>query len=134
MQTAPNSRIKKGDLVAVPSTDYRDIRKAAFQEYAIATHYNAVRIPPTTSIHSGVSLGVAFVASALALGICFGLDFDLSKDAPGPNLPQIISQIDQEQIPADVREECFSSADESRRIKRDDWIAIWGGKQLIVIH
>ena len=41
----PSGRVKEGDLVLVPSTDYRDIRKAAFQEYAVTTSCNAARIP-----------------------------------------------------------------------------------------
>ncbi|KAA8641281.1 uncharacterized protein ATNIH1004_002082 [Aspergillus tanneri] len=41
----------------VPSTDHRDIRKAAFQEYAAATHFNAVRIPSTGCVHASAALG-----------------------------------------------------------------------------
>lgn len=121
------SRLQIGDIVLVPSTDYRDIRKAAFQEYAITAHYNAARIPQDTSIHSGASLGVAFVAAALALGISFGLDFSTTK-VPGPNLPQLLKEVDVEQIPVDVRDECFSSASPSERVQHREWIAIWGGK------
>jgi NADPH:quinone reductase-like Zn-dependent oxidoreductase len=116
-----------GDIVLVPSTDYRDIRKAAFQEYAIATDFNAARIPSSTSIHASASLGVAFVASVLALGVSFGLDFSVLSKSPGPNLPRIIDQLDRNSIPADIQDECFVS--ESERPKRGDWVAIWGGKK-----
>ncbi|KAJ5363680.1 uncharacterized protein N7496_009393 [Penicillium cataractarum] len=119
-----NSRVRVGDIVLVPSTDYRDIRKAAFQEYAIATDFNAARIPSSTSIHASASLGVAFVASVLALGVSFGLDFSVLSKSPGPNLPQIISQLDRNDIPADIQDECFAS--ESERPQRGDWVAIWG--------
>ncbi|KAL1885679.1 hypothetical protein Plec18167_001174 [Paecilomyces lecythidis] len=122
-----SSRVRAGDIVLVPSTDYRDIRKAAFQEYAVATHYNAARIPSTTSINEAASLGVAFVASTLALGVSFGLDFStISGGAKGPNLPQVLKNTDINEIPEDIREECFSSAPESERIQRGDWLAIWG--------
>ncbi|GLI81519.1 hypothetical protein PoHVEF18_009901 [Penicillium ochrochloron] len=122
-----NSRVRVGDIVLVPSTDYRDIRKAAFQEYAIATDFNAARIPSSTSIHASASLGVAFVASVLALGVSFGLDFSVLSKSPGPNLPRIIDQLDRNSIPADIQDECFVS--ESERPKRGDWVAIWGGKK-----
>jgi hypothetical protein len=118
-----------GDIVLVPSTDYRDIRKAAFQEYAIATDFNAARIPSSTSIHASASLGVAFVASVLALGVSFGLDFSVLSKSPGPNLPRIIDQLERNTIPADIQDECFVS--ESERPKRGDWVAIWGGKKYI---
>ncbi|KAH8691377.1 putative oxidoreductase [Talaromyces proteolyticus] len=124
--SSSNSRLKAGDLVLVPSTDYRDIRKAAFQEYAVATHYNAAKIPPTTSMHSGASIGVAYVAAALALGVSFGLDFGLARDVPGPNLRQILRQLDVQEIPEDVREECLHAENDSGVVQKGDWIAIWG--------
>lgn len=117
-----------GDIVLVPSTDYRDIRKAAFQEYAVATDFNAARIPASTSIHASASVGVAFVASALALGVSLGLDFSLITQSPGPNLVTIINQLDQKDIPADIHDECSAASAESERLRRGDWIAIWGGK------
>jgi hypothetical protein len=33
------SRIKQGDIVFGPSTDYRDVRKAAYQEYVVTTSW-----------------------------------------------------------------------------------------------
>lgn len=125
------SRIRVGDIVLVPSTDYRDIRKAAFQEYAVATHYNAARIPSTISINAAASLGVAYVASVLALGVGFGLDFStIPGAAKGPNLPKVLKDVDINEIPEDIREECFASAPESERVKKGDWVAIWGGETL----
>lgn len=124
--SSENSRVRVGDIVLVPSTDYRDIRKAAFQEYAVATDFNAARIPSSTSIHASASLGVAFVASVLALGVSFGLDFSTLSKSPGPNLTQIINQLNRNDIPADIRDECFAS--ESDRPQCGDWVAIWGGR------
>ena len=123
-----SSRVRVGDIVLVPSTDYRDIRKAAFQEYAVATDFNAARIPSSTSIHASASLGVAFVASTLALGVSFGLDFSRLSQTPGPNMNQIIHKLDSKDIPADIRDECFATSSESDRPQRGDWLAIWGGK------
>ncbi|BCR98408.1 zinc-binding alcohol dehydrogenase family protein [Aspergillus luchuensis] len=121
-----NSRVRVGDKVLVPSTDYRDIRKAAFQEYAVATHFNAARIPSNSCIHASASLGVAFVASVLALGVSLGLDFRECAQAPGPNLQDTVAQLDINDIPADIRGECFSSSAVPERLRKGDWIAIWG--------
>ncbi|PGH23610.1 hypothetical protein AJ80_02391 [Polytolypa hystricis UAMH7299] len=120
------SRVQVGDIVLVPSTDYRDIRKAAFQQYAVATHFNAARIPPTVPVHGGACLGVAFVAAALALGVSFGLDFTTAAKSCGPNLPELIASLDSNDIPVDIREECFSITRDSQQIKPGDWLAIWG--------
>ncbi|KAL2845947.1 chaperonin 10-like protein [Aspergillus pseudoustus] len=120
------SRLRKGDLVLVPSTDYRDIRKAAFQEYAVATHFNAAKIPASSSTHASASVGVAFVAAILALGVSFGLDLGVISECPGPNLPELLSTVDVNTIPSDVRDECFTSREKIERPKAGDWIAIWG--------
>jgi NADPH:quinone reductase-like Zn-dependent oxidoreductase len=123
-----SSRLRIGDRVLVPSTDYRDIRKAAFQEYAIATYYNAARIPPETSTQQGSAVGVAFVAASLALGVSFGLDFSVAAKSPGPNLIDIISNVlCGSGITADIRNECNSSRG-GDRIRTGDWLVIWGGK------
>ncbi|KAJ0413459.1 chaperonin 10-like protein [Aspergillus carlsbadensis] len=123
---ALTSRLRKGDLVLVPSTDYRDIRKAAFQEYAVATHFNAAKIPASSSAHAAASVGVAFVAAILALGVSFGLDLGVIEKCPGPNLPELLNRVDASTIPADVRDECFASREKIERPKAGDWIAIWG--------
>ncbi|GIC87394.1 zinc-binding alcohol dehydrogenase family protein [Aspergillus udagawae] len=120
------SRLRVGDIVLVPSTDYRDMRKAAFQEYAVATHFNAARIPPTGNVHASASLGVAFVAAALALGVSFGLDFGRIRRCPGPDLPEVISKLDRNELPQDIRDECFQSSSNTERIAPGDWLAIWG--------
>ncbi|PYI03244.1 oxidoreductase [Aspergillus sclerotiicarbonarius CBS 121057] len=120
-----NSRVRVGDKVLVPSTDYRDIRKAAFQQYAVATHFNAARIPSSSDVHASASLGVAFVASVLALGVSLGLDFTRGR-CPGPNLQDTVGQLDVDGIPQDIRGECFASSAERERLRRGDWIAIWG--------
>ncbi|OJJ98947.1 hypothetical protein ASPACDRAFT_30752 [Aspergillus aculeatus ATCC 16872] len=119
-------RIRVGDRVLVPSTDYRDIRKAAFQQYAVATHFNAARIPDQTGVHVSASLGVAFVASTLALGVSLGLDFSTIAACPGPNLVDAVQSIDTAEIPADVREECFSAVPAQERLRRGEWLVIWG--------
>ena len=44
------SRVQQGDVVFGPSTDYRDVRKAAYQEYVVTTDYNVTRIPQGVSV------------------------------------------------------------------------------------
>jgi hypothetical protein len=73
-------------------------------------------------------VGVAYVAAALALGVSFGLDFSLIKKAPGPNLPNIIKQLNTNDIPDDIREECFASFLDAEKPQPGEWLAIWGGK------
>ncbi|KAL4895277.1 chaperonin 10-like protein [Aspergillus ambiguus] len=126
VKTHESSRLRVGDTVLVPSTDYRDIRKAAFQEYAIATHYNAARIPSGQCLYEAASLGVAFVASAMALGVSLGLDFSQFPGVPGPDLNGIINRVNKADIPTDIINECYSGSDEVERLKRGQWIAIWG--------
>ncbi|KAI4650940.1 hypothetical protein J4E93_003297 [Alternaria ventricosa] len=120
----PSSRIKKGDRVLVPSTDYRDPRKAAYQHYSIASTFNTIRLPPNLSLNSGSILGVAFVSAALTLGICLGLDFSDIED--GPNILDIVRRMEPEGIPGDIRQECFHSIGVKERIKAPDNLIIWG--------
>ncbi|KAJ9145401.1 Zinc-binding dehydrogenase [Pleurostoma richardsiae] len=103
------SRLSPGDKVLVISTDYRDLRKGAYQEYVVSWDFNAVRIPQHLSWEDGATLGVAFVAAALALGVCMGVDFSNVED--GPDLLQLVRQVPADILPADA----------------GDWLAIWGG-------
>ncbi|OJJ82365.1 zinc-binding alcohol dehydrogenase family protein [Aspergillus glaucus CBS 516.65] len=122
----PSGRVRTGDLVLVPSTDYRDIRKAAFQEYAITTASNAARIPSATCSQAAASLGVAFVAAVLSLGVSLGLDLSAIDALPGPDLINTLKGVDENEIPVDVRGECFSASEDADRIRKGDWLAIWG--------
>lgn len=120
-----DGRIKKGDVIIVPSTDYRDLRKAAFQQYSIASTFNAIRIPKGISTQSGSILGVAFVSAALALGICMGIDFSAIEG--GPDILDIARSIAPERLPADIRQECLQGIGEAERAKAGDFLVIWGG-------
>jgi NADPH:quinone reductase-like Zn-dependent oxidoreductase len=122
---APGSRVKKGDVVAIPSTDYRDLRKAAFQQYSVASSFNAIRLPSRISINSGSILGVAFVSAALALGICMGLSFQGIED--GPDLLNIVRKLNPEELSIDIRQECLQGIAKRERAKSGDFLVIWGG-------
>ena len=80
------------------STDYRDLRKAAYQEYCVASSFNAIRIPKDISPKSASGLGVAFVAASLALGVCMGVSFADIED--GPNLLDLVRNLEPERIAA----------------------------------
>ena len=109
------------------STDYRDYRKSAFQQYVVASDFNVSRIPSTISPEKCAALGVAFVSAVVSLGICLGVNFESVKKAPGPDLLRLLRKLDPEAIPDDVRSECLHGMRLEERPKRGDWIAIWGG-------
>ncbi|RFU74270.1 alcohol dehydrogenase -like domain-containing [Trichoderma arundinaceum] len=120
-----NSRLKEGDRVLVISTDYRDLRKAAYQEYVVSSDFNVARIPPSISFQQAAGLGVAFSAAAITLGICMGVDF--SSVAGGPDLLELVRSVDSESIPVDVRTECLQGITDDERAISGDWVAVWGG-------
>jgi hypothetical protein len=92
--------------------------------------FNACRIPANLAITEAAPLGVAFVAAALALGICMGADFVSTGGRPrGPDLLRTVRSLPREALPQDVRAECFDGIREDERPQRGDWIAIWGGKE-----
>lgn len=113
------------------STDYRDSRKSAYQQYAIVSDFNACKLPQHLFAKDAAPLGVAFVAASIALGICLGMDFLGGKSGVrGPNLLRVVRSIPRDQLPPDIRPECFDSINESEGAKPGDWIAIWGGEQV----
>lgn len=119
-------------MIAI-STDYRDLRKAAYQEFVVGLDYNLVRLPSALSYEEGSTLGVAFVAASLALGICMGVDFN--DVTSGPDLLKLAKAADPDSIPEDVRAETLRGIPEHERARPGDWIAVWGGKRaLLLLH
>jgi NADPH:quinone reductase-like Zn-dependent oxidoreductase len=124
-----SSRFVVGDKILGVATDYRDSRRSAFQQYAVVSDFNAARLPPNISPTEAAALGVAFVASALALGVCLGMDLLPANGGPrGIDLLQTTRSLPRESLPADIRAECFDGIREQERAKKGDWIVIWGGK------
>ncbi|KAE8445443.1 hypothetical protein EG329_013456 [Mollisiaceae sp. DMI_Dod_QoI] len=123
-----HSRFRRGDKVMAISTDYRDNRKAAYQQYSVVSDFNACRLPHHVSAQQAAPLGVAFVAAALSLGICMGLDFGLSrKGVRGPNILRTVQALPRDSLPQDIRGECFDSIKAGDGAIAGEWIAIWGG-------
>lgn len=114
--------------VMVISTDYRDYRKAAFQEYAIAWVYNTVKIPEHIPSSQAAAAGVAFVAAALAMGISLGIKF-LDHRGGGPiDLLSLARAQNRDLVPEDVRKEIFENSSSSRQPQQGDWILVMAGK------
>lgn len=118
------NRVNTGDRVLAISTDYRDLRKGAYQEYVVVWDYNTVRLPPHLSYEAGATIGVAFVAAILALGVNLGVDFRNVED--GPDLLSIVRQLPPGVLAADIREECLTGISVADRAQPGDWLAIWG--------
>lgn len=121
-------RVKQGDVVFGPSTDYRDVRKAAYQEYLVTTGYNVARLPSTASVEEGAAVGVAFVAASIALGVSLGVDFKSLAQAPETDLLGLARGLKEKEVPEDVREEVFRGIREEERPRPGEWVAIWGGE------
>ena len=127
--TAPSHRaLKIGDVVGAVSTDYRDYRKAAFQQYAVASIHNIYRIPSSfENDHQKLaSIGVAFVTAALTLGVSFGVKLFQPSHSDRPlDLLEIVRSTPQDKLAEDVYDECFSIGEEER-LRRNQWLVIWG--------
>ncbi|KAL9581517.1 MAG: hypothetical protein Q9203_005860 [Teloschistes exilis] len=120
-------RVKAGDVVFGPSTDYRDVRKAAYQEYLVTNDFNVARLPSHLSVNAGAALGVAFISALLALGISLGLNFANVKEGPvGPDLWTVARESGRELIPDDIQDEVYEGISEQERPLSGDWFAIWG--------
>lgn len=124
---------KPGEVVLGVSTDYRDYRKAAFQQYAIASNFNLCHLPSQLQpfVSTLPAIGVAFVAAALSLGVCLGMDFKAISDTPGPDLYKVVHGISRGVLPEDIRDECLDALPENERIRSGDWLAIWGASSTV---
>lgn len=110
------------------STDYRDLRKAAYQEYAIATASTVCKLPTHIPLTTAAALGVAYIAAALALSICLGLPLPtIGRASPHPDtLALVRAAALQHRLPADTIAECTALRD-AERPRRGEWLIIWGG-------
>lgn len=91
----------------------------------MAFDYNTVRLPRRLSYEEGSTLGVAFVAAALALGVCMGVDF--SSVADGPDLFSLVRNVPPSALADDIRGECLDGIQNHDRALAGDWLAVWGG-------
>ncbi|CAG8955117.1 hypothetical protein HYFRA_00007132 [Hymenoscyphus fraxineus] len=121
------SRFGLGDKIMAISTDYRDSKRSAFQQYALVSDFNACKLPDGVNTIEAAPLGVAFVAASIALGVCLGVNFSSVDRGPcGIDLLQTVRSIPRDSLPPDIRTECFDGIRTQDRPKKGDWIAIWG--------
>ena len=91
-------------------------------------------MPAELPVNTGAAIGVAFVSALLALGVSLGLDFaSIKGSSDGPDLLSLLRKLDQDDIPEDVREECFHGIKDAERPQKGDWLAIWGGEFTVAI-
>jgi NADPH:quinone reductase-like Zn-dependent oxidoreductase len=115
------SRIKLGDVVLAISTDYRDYRKAAFQQFAVAQDSNLCRLPISCPRNIAASAGVAFVTATILLGVCLGLKLPYDF-----NLLEEVRAQPRDSLPEDIREECHTAITSEECLKPGEWLAVWG--------
>ncbi|CAD0082226.1 unnamed protein product [Aureobasidium vineae] len=76
---------------------------------------------------SAASIGVAYVAAALALGVSLGLKLSGIPGQDDVDLWEAVRQLPSGAVPVDVVEECLSGIESAERPQPGDWIAIYGG-------
>lgn len=95
----------------------------------MTTDYNVARIPQNVEVKEGASIGVAYVAAAIGLGVSLGLDFSKLAKAPlHVDLLQLIQSLDKDKVSKDIHNELFGGISANERPQPGEWIAIWGGK------
>lgn len=114
--------------VLAVSTDYRDFRKSAFQEYAIVCCYNAIRIPKHVDPFKVAPMGVAFVAAGLSLGVCLGVTFTKGPKKREFNLLENARWYP-EDVPDDIAEEVFDALAPCYQAQPGEWLLVYGGKR-----
>ncbi|KAF1981106.1 GroES-like protein [Aulographum hederae CBS 113979] len=117
--------LRIGDSVIAITTDYRDYRKAAFQEFAVAWQHNVCKVPSAIDPLSAASVGVAFIAASFALGISLGITFpSLAEEGQSLDMLSLARSQPIEHIPFNVRNEVLYSLDSGDRPSIGEWILI----------
>ncbi|KAL5119969.1 hypothetical protein ACEQ8H_002067 [Pleosporales sp. CAS-2024a] len=112
------------------STDYRDLRKSAFQEYAVVSEFNAVKLPRSLHGYHAASVGVAFVTAAIALGVSLGMVFPTDANGSALNLLKVAQAQEPSNVPADISDEIFNAIHPRSRPRNGDWIMIYGASSV----
>src|ERR1700712_2848129 len=103
------------------------MRQAAFQEYAVALEHTVCKLPKHVSVAQGAAIGFAYVAAALALGVCLGLRLPRLGAAKYLDLREQVWTLPPESISADVRAECLQTTEDDHRPQTGEFIVVWGG-------
>jgi len=83
-------------------------------------------LPSDPNLGQYASVGVAFVTSIIALGMCFGLKWP-TRDKSYLDFLSLARQQDQKEIPEDVLGTVFRGIKDHERPKPNEWILIMGG-------
>ncbi|KAM0748093.1 GroES-like protein [Meredithblackwellia eburnea MCA 4105] len=105
------TRFEVGDKVFGPSTQYRDYRTSAFQQYAVASEFCLAAVPAGATLEQCAGIGVAVVTAFLAISSSLGIPVrgfaprTLSVGAEGEtdNWGDVVTPV------------------------KGDWILVWGG-------
>ncbi|CAD0106572.1 unnamed protein product [Aureobasidium uvarum] len=99
----------------------------AARERLVLTEAYPVPSPIKDDELIAASIGVAYVAAALALGVSLGLRLSGILDQDEVDLWEAVRQLPSGAIPIDVVDECLSGIESAERPQPGDWIAIYGG-------
>lgn len=121
--------LQLGEWVLAVPTDYRDIRKSTFQEYTIVCCYNAIRIPKHVDPFKVASMGVAYVAAGLSLGVCLGVTFTKGPEQREFNLLEIARRRP-EDIPDDILDEVFDALAPCYQAQPGEWLLVHGASTI----
>ncbi|KAL7793869.1 GroES-like protein [Trichoderma ceciliae] len=121
--------LQPGEWVLAVSTDYRDFRKSAFQEYAVVCCYNAIRIPRHVDPFKVASMGVAYVAAGLSLGVCLGVTFTKGPKKREFNLLENARRYP-EDVPDDILDEVFDALAPCYQAQPGEWLLVYGASSI----
>ncbi|UKZ69495.1 uncharacterized protein TrAtP1_010501 [Trichoderma atroviride] len=121
--------LQMGEWVLAVPTDYRDIRKSTFQEYTIVCCYNAIRIPKHVDPFKVASMGVAYVAAGLSLGVCLGVTFTKGPKEREFNLLEIARRRP-EDVPDDIIVEVFDALAPCYQAQPGEWLLVYGASTI----
>lgn len=66
------------------------------------------------------------MSALLALGISLGLNYSsITGSFDGPDLLTLLRKSDRNEIPEDIREECFDGIDDTEPPQKGYWLTIW---------
>ncbi|UKZ95883.1 uncharacterized protein TrAFT101_010695 [Trichoderma asperellum] len=125
----PKCSLQLGEWVLAVPTDYRDVRKSTFQEYTIVCCYNAIRIPKHVDPFKVASMGVAYVAAGLSLGVCLGVTFTKGPKKREFNLLEIARRRP-EDIPDDIIDEVFDALAPCYQAQPGEWLLVYGASTM----
>jgi len=94
--------------------------------------FNAVRLPKHLYAPQAASVGVAFVAATISLGVCLGMTMSHRKGLQ-MDLLNLARAQGRDSMPEDIVEEVFDALEPHDHPVAGDWILIYGGQFLATL-